>query len=270
MVLPWNISAALHGSVNASSVGKEKFCRDHRDVSTVDRTFRLSPVRFSASAGCRVKNGTVSYSKPFYRHRERVEYTCSNRTDEFALMINSTLRCFNGNLTGEPSCPASIRTSCIVPPMLFLRNIANTSIPSGTSVDLGSSFTYQCMPDHPPAMDSALAESQIDGKWSHYAQCHPIACKEHPPSIDHGRMIFRSTVHGSIARYRCFPGYQIDLNSTLRLTCQYGQWTPKALPRCLPSKKAMVDENESEGIDGSFQFSVRIQVHSSMVESLSS
>jgi hypothetical protein len=118
--------------------------------------------------------------------------------------------------------------------MLFLQNIVNTTIPSGTLIERGSSFTYTCLEDYQPMIESALVECLDDGKLSHQAHCIPRSCKEHPPTISNGRTIFHSTKHGSIARYRCFPGYRIENNHPAKLTCQFGQWLPNQPPRCLP------------------------------------
>jgi hypothetical protein len=120
--------------------------------------------------------------------------------------------------------------------MLFLQNIVNTTIPSGTLIERGSSFSYTCLEDYQPMVESATVECLDDGKLSHQAYCIPKGCKEHPPTINNGRTIFHSTKHGSVARYRCFPGYRMEQNHPAKLTCQFGQWLPSQPPRCLPSK----------------------------------
>ncbi len=125
---------------------------------------------------------------------------------------------------------------CTVPHMLFLQNIVNTTIPSGTLIERGSSFSYTCLEDYQPMVESATVECLDDGKLSHQAYCIPKGCKEHPPTINNGRTIFHSTKHGSVARYRCFPGYRMEQNHPAKLTCQFGQWLPSQPPRCLPSK----------------------------------
>ena len=127
---------------------------------------------------------------------------------------------------------------CTVPHMLFLRNIANTTLPSGTTFDSGSSFSYTCMQDYQPAVESASVQCDKHGQLSHEAQCTPISCKQHPPTIDNGRTIFHSTKHGSIAKYRCLPGYQMENNLLTKATCQFGQWLPKQPSKCLPSETA--------------------------------
>jgi hypothetical protein len=189
--------------------------------------------------GCRVKNGEITFSKTFYRHREKVHFTCNNNS--LPLLNNQTIRCLNGSLSEAPVCYSNkseqFPTRCTVPHTLFLRNIANTSISSGTSIEIGSSFSYTCIQDYQPIFELALVECYIDGKLSHHAHCVPLSCKEHPPMIKNGRTIFRSTTHGSIARYRCFPGYRIENNNLAKLTCQFGLWLPKQPPRCLPSNE---------------------------------
>jgi hypothetical protein len=120
--------------------------------------------------------------------------------------------------------------------MLFLQNIVNTTISSGTLIEHGSSFSYTCLEDYQPIIESALVECLDDGKLSHQPHCIPRSCREHPPTIPNGRTIFHSTKHGSIARYRCFPGYRMENNHPAKLTCQFGQWLPNQPPRCLPSK----------------------------------
>lgn len=119
--------------------------------------------------------------------------------------------------------------------MLFLRHIANTSQPSGSSIETGASFSYSCMPDYQPKMDSGIVQCLGNGQLSHEIDCIPKACPEHPPNIINGRTIFHSTKHGSIAKYRCFPGYQMEPSHLSKLTCQYGEWLPKQIPSCLPS-----------------------------------
>lgn len=125
---------------------------------------------------------------------------------------------------------------CLVPHMLFLRNIVNTSIPSGTLIEQAASFSYTCADDYQPVVEQATVDCLEDGQLSHHAHCVPKPCKEHPPTVANGRMIFHSTRHGSIARYRCFPGFRIENNHLGKLTCQFGQWLPEKPPRCLPSK----------------------------------
>jgi hypothetical protein len=187
--------------------------------------------------GCRVQNDEIIFSKTFYRHREKVYFTCNNNSTP--LLNNETIHCINGNLSSEPICQKLIIT-CIVPHTLFLRNIVNTTIPSGTSLEVGSSFSYQCIQDYQPVNDSGIVQCLENGKLSHHAYCIPISCKEHPPAIDHGRPIFRSTTHESIARYRCYPGYRLENNNVAKLTCQFGLWLPKQLPKCLPSNEDSV------------------------------
>ena len=119
--------------------------------------------------------------------------------------------------------------------MLFLRHIANTSRPSGTSIEPGVSFTYNCMSDYQPKIESGTVQCLTNGQLSHDIECIPISCKEHPPNIVNGRTIFHSTKHGSIAKYRCFPGYRMETNHLAKLTCQFGQWLPQQPPICLPS-----------------------------------
>ena len=122
--------------------------------------------------------------------------------------------------------------------MLFLRNVVNTTVPSGTLLERGSSFFYRCLEGYQPVIRSARVECLEKRKLSHQAHCVPRSCTEHPPITKNGRTIFHSTRHGSIARYRCFPGYRVEENHLAKLTCQFGQWVPKQPPRCLPSNKS--------------------------------
>jgi hypothetical protein len=124
--------------------------------------------------------------------------------------------------------------------MLFLHNIANTTVPSGKLIERGSSFSYTCIQDYQAVIDSSSVECLDNGQLSYQAHCVPISCKEHPPTITNSRTIFHSTKHGSIARYRCFPGYRIENNHLAKVTCQFGQWLPKQTPRCVPSKRRVL------------------------------
>lgn len=126
---------------------------------------------------------------------------------------------------------------CTVPRTFFLHNIINTSIPSGTLIDRDASFTYTCLDDYQSIVDMAIVRCLANGQLSHQAHCVPKSCHEHPPIILNGRRIFHSTKHGSIARYRCLPGYRIENTNLAKLTCQFGQWIPKQAPKCLPSKR---------------------------------
>ncbi|CAF4216479.1 unnamed protein product [Rotaria socialis] len=195
----------------------------------VCRQGKMVPQKLMCYNDCHVNNENIQFSKTFYRHREKIAYTCPNNT--LALSINETIRCINGNLSKQPICQS---IQCTVPHMLFLRNIINTTIPSGTLFELGTSFVYTCSEDYQPIIESARVECSDDGKLSHQPHCVPRQCKEHPPIITNGRTIFQSTRHGSIAKYRCFPGYRIDNNHLSKVTCQFGQWLPKQPPKCLP------------------------------------
>ena len=179
----------------------------------------------------------MTFSKTFYHHREKVHFTCNNNS--LPLSNNKTIRCINGNLSRKPICQ-KIPTMCTVPHTLFLRNIANTTLPSGTLFKFDSSFSYTCIQAYQPINESALVECLEDGKLSHHAHCIPLSCKEHPPIINNGRTIFRSTTHGSMARYRCYPGYKLDNNNLAKITCQYGLWLPKQQPKCLPSNEKLL------------------------------
>lgn len=192
---------------------------------------------FSLNSGCRVKNNHVTFSKPFYHHREKIDFTCNN--NNLSVSNNETIHCINGTLSREPICH-SIPTMCTVPHTLFLRNIANTTIPYGTLFEIGSSFSYTCIQDHQPINGSAIVECLENGKLSHQPHCIPISCKEHPPTILNGRTIFHSTAHGSIARYRCFPGYRFEHNNLAKLICQFGLWLPEQPPTCLPSNDEQI------------------------------
>ncbi|CAF1283345.1 unnamed protein product [Adineta steineri] len=223
------------------------------------RRGKILPKILKCFNGCRVKNEHVIYSKTFYRHKEQVHFTCNNNS--LPLLNNETIHCINGTLSKQPVCHQipiilpllnnetihcingtlskqpvchQIPIMCTVPHTLFLRNIVNTTIPSGTLFEIGTSFSYTCIQDHQPINSSAIVECLENGKLSHHAQCIPSSCKEHPPTIPNGRTIFRSTAHDSQARYRCFPGYKLEYNNLAKLTCQYGSWLPKELPRCLP------------------------------------
>ena len=219
------------------------FCRQGKIVPRMPRCFQgtLNKVQRTihwTSAGCRTKNGSVTFSKSFYRHREKIEFTCPTKINPLKTN-NETIICLNGSLSNEPQCPTDTEQNmCTVPHMLFLRHIANSTMPSGAMMGIGTSFSYTCAQDHQPAVDTAMVECLSDGTWSHHAQCVPISCRDHPPTVDHGRTMFRSTTHGSVARFRCFPGYQLESNhSAVKLTCQFGLWLPKQLPRCLPSNE---------------------------------
>jgi hypothetical protein len=182
--------------------------------------------------GCHVKNDQIIFSKKFYRHREQIHFTCNYNSTP--LLNNETIHCINGNLSRQPICQKVVIT-CTVPHTLFLRNIVNTTVPSGTLLEVGSAFSYQCIQDYQPVNESGIVQCLENGRLSHHASCVPMSCKEHPPAIDHGRPIFRSTGHESIARYRCYPGYRLENSSLAKVTCQFGLWLPKQLPRCLPS-----------------------------------
>jgi hypothetical protein len=104
-------------------------------------------------------------------------------------------------------------------------------------MEIGASFSYQCIQDYQPVNNSGIVQCLDDGRLSHHANCVPISCKEHPPTISNGRTIFRSTTHGSVARYRCYPGYRLETNNLAKLTCQFGIWLPKQPPKCLPSNE---------------------------------
>jgi len=55
--------------------------------------------------GCRVNNETITFTKPFYRHRENVYYTCKNNNS--VPLTNKTIRCINGNLSEQAICHSS-------------------------------------------------------------------------------------------------------------------------------------------------------------------
>ncbi|CAF0950052.1 unnamed protein product [Rotaria sordida] len=201
------------------------FCRQGKILPRMPKCFN----------NCQVEDEQIIFSKKIYRHREKVYFTCNNNNNNNSLpsINNETIYCINGNLSKQPICQ-KIPIICIVPHTLFLRNIANTTIPSGTSFQIGSSFSYTCIQDYQPINQSAIVECLDDGKLSHHAHCVPKSCKEHPPMINNGRTIFHSTIHGSIARYKCFPGYKFENNNLVKLICQFGLWLPKQLPKCLP------------------------------------
>lgn len=183
---------------------------------------------------CRVENPDVIFSKRIYRHGEKVYFTCNNQNT--SSLNNETIHCINGHLSKQPNCPQNI-IACTVPHTLFLRNIANTTLPSGTTFPVGSSFSYTCNQDYQPSNQSTVVECLENGKLSQHAHCVPISCKEHPPMIENGRTVYHSNTHGSIARYKCFPGYKFENNSLIKLTCQFGVWLPQQLPKCLPSNE---------------------------------
>ncbi|UJR30906.1 hypothetical protein I4U23_018416 [Adineta vaga] len=195
----------------------------------VCRRGKIFPKHLRCYNGCRVENDNIIFSKTFYRHRENVHYTCQNNNS--LPLSNDTIRCINGNLSEQPICHS---IKCIVPHMLFLRNIINTTIPSGTLIEQGSSFSFTCAENYQPIGEQVTVECLENGKLSHHAHCIPRSCNEHPPTITNGRTIFHTTKHGSIARYRCFPGFRIENNHIAKLTCQFGQWLPEQPPRCLP------------------------------------
>ncbi|CAF4822420.1 unnamed protein product, partial [Rotaria magnacalcarata] len=66
---------------------------------------------------------------------------------------------------------------CTVPHMLFLRNIINTTIQSGTLFEVGAAFVYTCSEDYQPIIESARVECSDDGKLSHQPHCVPRQCK---------------------------------------------------------------------------------------------
>jgi hypothetical protein len=214
------------------------FCRKGKIVPKMPRCFNgkinsnKCIIDFLINSGCRVENGPVIFSKTFYHHREKVHFTCNNNS--LPLLSNETIRCINGNLSGKPICQKT-STMCTVPHTLFLRNIMNTTLPSGSSFQVGSSFSYSCIQDYQPINPSSIVECLEDGSLSHHAHCVPTSCKDHPPIISNGRTIFRSTSHGSIARYRCYPGYRLENHNLAKSTCQFGLWLPKQPPKCLPS-----------------------------------
>ncbi|CAF0868249.1 unnamed protein product [Adineta ricciae] len=197
------------------------FCRQGKTFPRVPKCY----------IGCRVHNNEVLFSKRFYRHKEIVEYICKNNSS--SPLNNETIRCINGTLSKQPTC-RKVPSMCTVPHILFLRNIATTTIPAGTLFQMGTSFSYTCSQDFQPVNESGMVECLEDGRLSHHARCVPKSCEEHPPSINNGRTIFHSTMHSSIAKYRCFPGYRLENHNFTTVTCQYGLWLPKELPKCLP------------------------------------
>ncbi|EUB62764.1 Sushi, von Willebrand factor type A, EGF and pentraxin domain-containing protein [Echinococcus granulosus] len=94
-----------------------------------------------------------------------------------------------------------------------------------------------------------------NGKWSHKVECQPAQCTTRPPNIPNALARFYGLHHGSVVRYQCFPGYELDTNRTeaaLReaastgglantwplahdrysVRCEYGVWKGE-LPACV-------------------------------------
>uniref|UniRef100_A0A915F0G4 Uncharacterized protein n=1 Tax=Echinococcus canadensis TaxID=519352 RepID=A0A915F0G4_9CEST len=94
-----------------------------------------------------------------------------------------------------------------------------------------------------------------NGKWSHEVECQPAQCTTRPPNIPNALARFYGLHHGSVVRYQCFPGYELDTNRTeaaLReaastgglantwplahdrysVRCEYGVWKGE-LPACV-------------------------------------
>ncbi|KAL5960825.1 Protein lev-9 [Taenia solium] len=94
-----------------------------------------------------------------------------------------------------------------------------------------------------------------DGKWSREVECQPARCTTRPPNIPNALARFYGLHHGSVVRYQCFPGYELNTNQTetaLRKTasagglastwplahdrysvkCEYGVWKGE-LPACV-------------------------------------
>ena len=254
MEVTWSTSARIPSIATELRAGKGTFC--HGCPCAIKVRILLDEKKHAHfnCTGCRVNSSSsVTYSKGFYRHREHVQYTCTNHSTSSS--INESVRCLDGQLSKEPICHSSKRwatapnachrsfsreilVTCAVPHMLFLRNIANTSLPSGALIDRDASFSYLCMQDYQPMMDSGVVVCLDNGQLSHQPHCTPISCREHPPSTMNGRTIFHSTKHGSLAKYRCFPGYRLENNHLAKLTCQFGQWLPKQPPKCLPSMRS--------------------------------
>ncbi|CAF1266773.1 unnamed protein product, partial [Didymodactylos carnosus] len=154
---------------------------------------------------------------------ESIEYSCMHG---YQLYGHTTLTC---DLTGNWNHNPPICKQC---KLYLLTNYTNIKF-AKLSVPHHERVSYSCN-DNFSVPQTNVSIICINGHLSDRPTCtRSASCKEHPPAIWNGRAVFRSTYHGSVARYRCFPGYRIE-NNYHKLTCHHGKWTPSRPPRCLP------------------------------------
>ncbi|VDO03120.1 unnamed protein product [Rodentolepis nana] len=53
-----------------------------------------------------------------------------------------------------------------------------------------------------------------NGNWNRKYECQPARCTTRPPNIPNALTRFYGLHHGSVVRYQCFPGYELNTNRT--------------------------------------------------------
>ncbi|TPP58995.1 hypothetical protein FGIG_12137 [Fasciola gigantica] len=105
-----------------------------------------------------------------------------------------------------------------------------------------------------------------DGVWSIRSKCVPASCAKRPPSTRGARVRFYSRMHNAKARYECFPGYTLQIDTQSKkypgaglvndplgtIRCLHGEWVgtpvycePTRCPRLVVDKMISIQMKPS-------------------------
>ncbi|KAF7260621.1 hypothetical protein EG68_02164 [Paragonimus skrjabini miyazakii] len=104
----------------------------------------------------------------------------------------------------------------------------------------GSQLNVTCNPGYQLIKSVSPVTTCHDGVWSVRSQCVPASCQTRPPVVRGARVRFYSRDHNAKARYECFAGHRLQVDTTRMLEaeeeshdkrdpigiirCNYGQW----------------------------------------------
>ena len=123
--------------------------------------------------------------------------------------------------TAPPQC---LEVKCLNPP-----SITNGNVKFDETLTIGSNATYTC--DEGFTLDgSPTIECNEYGRWADPPQCLPPPPCGNPPKIMFGEVSYDSDTVGSLATYKCFPGYGRNGPETIKCR-SVGQWGSP--PECI-------------------------------------
>ncbi|KAI0979658.1 hypothetical protein GJ496_003955 [Pomphorhynchus laevis] len=76
-----------------------------------------------------------------------------------------------------------------------------------------------------------------DKQWYPRLPLCKVSCNDYPPRISNGIALYFDRSNGSIATYKCFPGFVLDWSTfwpKTQMQCINSKWVPSQSPKCLP------------------------------------
>nr|CDS27196.1 c4b binding protein beta chain [Hymenolepis microstoma] len=174
-----------------------------------------------------IRNAAIKFSSTTFN--SKAYFSCDPETKSSINSSELTCGQIGNKTTWLPYPYPSCYKHCSVPDIsnasITLVNLDGTlnkgKVKIGAILEHGTSISVSCQSGFNLAegltkpLQSPFATTLCEnGNWNRKYECQPARCTTRPPNIPNALTHFYGLHHGSVVRYQCFPGYELDTNRT--------------------------------------------------------